>query len=396
MRKSALFTLAAAVLLTAAMPSNAQAAQEQAQVPDHAPDRVLVKFKSNTDAEKVLGKHGLKEFRTLGKSEWKAVRVPTGQATGFVRNLQKDEAVAAVELDMVHKMLPETVQKAESVQIEAAPNDPQYWSQWHIMNIAADRAWNTVGSASRTIAVLSTGVDYQHADIAGKLVSGYDFVSNDSNADDDQGQGTAMAGAAAAITNNQLDVAGIDWHAKVMPVKVLDANGSGYTSTIIEGIQYAANYGASVLVMGIASTSYSPAFNDAINYAHNKGKVIVSGVGTLNRSSVLYPAGYGPVLGVTSSTPYNIKADGVDYGTYLELAAPGVDIVTLQNGGGYATYSSPAYAAAIVAGVASMTWSKYSTYSNLWIVNRLCTTADPINGTGTYWSCGKVNAYRAG
>ncbi|MCX7571248.1 S8 family peptidase [Tumebacillus sp. DT12] len=398
MKKTMISLMTAAALLTALAPSHVQAAQDvQAVKADkHAVDRVLVKLKQGKQASTVLEKHGLKEFRTLGKSQWKLVKVPNGKAADFLANLQGDADVEVAELDQVYSMTPEEISSVQGVIApELTPNDPGYPSQWYLNNIQVPYAWDiTTGSTSLTLGVISTGVDIQHPDLASKIVGGYDFVNNDTVADDDQGQGTAMAGLAAAIGNNGIGIAGVDWKVRVLPVKVLSANGSGYVSDIIDGVYYAAD-NSNVMVMGLGGGSYSTAFQDAINYAWNKNRVIVAAVGSSNTSTPSYPANYSNVFSVAATTSSNTKASFSDYGTWVDIAAPGSSLLTLSHTGGTTTLSGASMAAALVSGVTTLAWSKNIGYSNSSVVNRLCSTADAISGTGTYWRCGKVNAYRA-
>ena len=146
------------------------------------------------------------------------------------------------------------------------PNDPRYPEQWHLPSISAPGAWDvTVGSSQVTIAVIDTGVDYTHVDLASKCVAGYNFVGHNSNPMDDHGHGTHVAGIAAAIGNNGTGVSGVDWSARIMPIKVLNSQGSGYDSDVAAGIRYAADHGADVINMSLGSSQYSYTLEVAVN-----------------------------------------------------------------------------------------------------------------------------------
>jgi thermitase len=372
-----------ASLVPAASVNAAPIQADQAKVAAKASDRILVKAKAGKDIAAIASKHGATLKAANSKSQWKVLNVPAGKADLFLNKLLNDADVEAAEYDYL-------------VEATLTPNDPSYPSQYHLPKIQADLAWNIVtGTPSRTIAVIDTGVDLQHPDLAGKFVAGYDFVNNDADPDDDHGHGTHVAGIAAAVTNNSLNVAGVDWNAKVMPIKVLNAAGSGYTSDIIEGVYYAADNGAHVINMSLGGGAFSQAFQDAINYAWNKGLIIVAAAGNSSTSVKSYPAAYSNVVAVASTTSTDALSSFSNYGSWVDIAAPGSSILSLKNGGGTTTMSGTSMASPVVAGVASLTWSKNMAATNAGVVNRLFSTADPISGTGTYFTYGRVNAYKA-
>jgi hypothetical protein len=190
-------------------------------------------------------------------------------------------------------------------------------------------AWNiTTGSADVTIAVLDTGVDRTHPDLSGKLVDGYDFVANDPDPSDQNGHGTHVAGIAAAATNNALGVAGMDWNARIMPIRVLNAEGVGYTDSLVDGILWAANRGADVLNLSLGGAGSSTSVLDAVTFAHLSGSLVVASMGNDNSSVAFYPAAYSNVLAVAATTKDDVRAPYSNYGWYCDVAAPG----------GYMTY----------------------------------------------------------
>ena len=374
-----------AIVLTATLAPAASAVPAAPVSAKHAQDRLIVKVKTGKDLNAVAAKHGATAKDKLGLSGWQVIQVPAGQADSFYEKLRNDADIEAVEYDFV--------MTANST----IPNDPQYSNQWHLPKIQAPEAWDiTKGSALRTIAIVDTGVDLNHNDIKAKIVAGYDFVNNDSVAQDDQGHGTHVAGIAAASTNNLLDVAGVDWNAKIMPVKVLNSAGSGTISAIINGIYWAADHGAHVINLSLGGGAFSQAFQDAINYAWNKKCIIVAAAGGSGTSTMQYPAAYANVVAVAASTSSDTLTTSTSYGaSWVDVAAPGSSIVSLKMGGGTATMSGSSMSTPIVAGVMTLTWSKHLEYSNSTIVNRVFNTCDRISGTGTTIQWGRVNAYRA-
>jgi thermitase len=393
-KKGWLGAVAAAAVLATLVPTSAMAAAVPSdkaaisvdKVAKHATNRVLVKVKAGKDAKAIASKHGVSAVKDLaaGKSEWKVLNVPAGKADEFLDKLNADPDVELAQPDYVRT-------------IDATPNDPSYGSQWHLPNVQAPQAWDiTKGSTSRTIAIVDTGVDLNHADLqGGKLVAGYDFVNGDSVPQDDHGHGTHCAGIAAANTNNATNVAGLDWNAKIMPLKVLDAGGSGYDSDIIDAIYYAADHGANVISMSLGGGTNNPAFQSAIDYAWGKGLIIVAAAGNSNTSVKSYPAAYNNVIAVASTTSANVRSSFSNYGSWVDVAAPGSSILSLKLGGGTTTMSGTSMATPLVAGLATLAWSKNLGYTNTAVRDRIFNTCDVISGTGTYWTYGKVNAYRA-
>jgi len=387
--KKLVTTLAAFAVLASVVPASVSAAPVEAKAVKvekaaHAQDRVLVKFKAGVDADAKAAKHGATKGKQLGKSEWKVMKVPAGKAEEFAAKFAADADVEAVDLDYI-------------MTATAVPNDPSYSSQYHFSNIKAPQAWDiTKGTSAITIAIVDTGIDRQHADLSGKMISGgYDFVNNDTDADDDQGHGTHCAGIAAASTNNGLNGAGVDWNARLLPVKVLNAQGSGYTSDIVDGVYYAADAGAKVISMSLGGGGATTAFQDAINYAHNGGAIVVAAAGNSNTSTKSYPAAYNNVVAVASTTSTDARSSFSNYGTWVDIAAPGSSIYSTKNGGGMTTMSGTSMACPVVAGGMSLVWSKNPGASNQTVINRVMATADKISGTGSLWVNGRINLYNA-
>jgi len=352
-----------------------------------ADDRVLVKLRPGHDVAKFQTKHGALGVERLGqgRSEWKLMHVPQGQADAFRNKLAADEDVLAVEPDYIYSSA-------------LAAND--YWItnswQYHINKIQAPMAWDfTCGLNTRTIAILDTGVEATNTDLSGKVLPGYDYHNNDNDPADDNGHGTHVAGLAGAYGNNWWGGAGVDWNARILPVKVLGADNRGYVSNFINGLYYAVSNNAQVINFSLGSYGYSQAFQDAIDYAWGQNRLIVAAAGNDNSASLFYPAAYNRVLSVAATDAQDQKASFSNYGTWIKLAAPGVDIVSTVPVNSGKHMSGTSMSAPIVAGVASLVWSKNTALSNEQIYNRLLTTADITPSTGTAVSNGRVNAYKA-
>lgn len=278
---------------------------------------------------------------------------------------------------------------------QVTPNDPSYGSQWGLPKISAPAGWAvTTGSTGVTIAIVDTGVDKNHSDLVGKLVAGYDFVNNDADADDDNGHGTHCAGIAAALTNNGIGVAGVDWNARIMPVKVLNASGSGSYSGIANGIIWAADNGAKVISMSLGGSSGSATLESAVNYAAGKGVVIVAAAGNSNTTAASYPGYYTACIAVGSTTSTDARSSFSNYGAnWVDVAAPGSSIYSTYDGNTYATLSGTSMATPHVAGLAGLLWAKQGAAATAATVrNAIEQNCDNV---GTWVAYGRINVAKA-
>ncbi|HWI60651.1 MAG TPA: S8 family serine peptidase [Symbiobacteriaceae bacterium] len=274
------------------------------------------------------------------------------------------------------------------------PNDPSLGQQWAWNKIQAFTAWDvTRGSASTVIAVVDTGVQRTHPDLDAKIVPGYDFVQGDTAPDDGNGHGTHVAGTSAAETNNATGGAGTCPDCKVMPVRVLDNNGSGTLANVASGITWAADNGAKVINMSLGGSGGSTTLENAVNYAWGKGVFLACAAGNSNTSSPSYPAYYSNCFAVAATTSTDARASYSNYGSWVEIAAPGSGIYSTWLNSGYNTIDGTSMATPHVAGLAGLLASQGLT--NAQIRDRIMATADKISGTGTYWTGGRINAYAA-
>jgi serine protease len=204
-----------------------------------------------------------------------------------------------------------------------APNDPQYSKQWHLHNIHAERAWEETRGRGVTVAIIDTGVSKVPDLAKTEFVAGYDFVNDKTAADDDNGHGTHVAGTVAQSTNNNYGVAGIAYEAKIMPLKVLSGSGGGTISDIAEAIRFAADNKADIINMSLGGGGESQVMKDAIDYAYNKGVVIIAAAGNEGNSSASYPARYAHVIGVGATDAQGEHAAFSNYGAGVDITAPG-------------------------------------------------------------------------
>jgi subtilisin family serine protease len=281
---------------------------------------------------------------------------------------------------------------------QVAPSDSQFAYQWHLNAIKAPEAWEiTQGSEAVRIAVLDSGLDASHEDLAAKALPGWNIIGGNGDTLDVQGHGTKTAGAAAAATNNGIGVAGVAWANPVVPYVVLNASGSAYYSHIASAIMMAADAGIRIVSISIAGPSSSSTLANAIAYAWNKGTVVFAAAGNYGTNAPYYPAAtpYAVAVGATDAT--DAKASYSNYGSWVTLFAPGHSILTTLNGGGYGYASGTSYAAPIAAGVAALVLSKNPSLTAAQLVDILRNTTDDLGDPGfdSTFSWGRINAWKA-
>ena len=294
------------------------------------------------------------------------------------------------------------------------PNDLEFTEQWALHNtgqdggtpdadIDAPEAWDIeTGSPDVVIAIVDTGVDYNHEDLADNIWydnqgnPGYDFVNDDNDPSDDYGHGTHCAGIAAAVTNNGEGIAGVCWNCKIMPIKSLNNKGGGYNDDLAEGILYAADNDADIISMSWGGNSYSNLIRDALDHANSKGVVLVASAGNGFNHIKSYPAGYDNVIAVAATDNNDNKADFSNYGYWIDVAAPGVHIYSsLPRPYIYGWMDGTSMACPHVAGLAALLLSKNECINLPGMVKTLIVnTADPIS-SDEYIGGGRINAYQA-
>ncbi len=226
--------------------------------------------------------------------------------------------------------------EADLVRTAASTGDPHRGLQWHFDAIDLETATATgADGTGAVVAVLDTGVSAAGGDTPTGLVVGWDFVDGDADATDLHGHGTHVAGTIAQATNNGYQGAGIAPGARILPVRVLDADGSGYTSDIIDGIVWAVDNGAQVLNLSLGSNTSSASELLAVEWAVEQGALVVAASGNNYGATVSFPAGYEAALAVGATDAANARAPYSNRGNALDLVAPGGDLNADLNADGY-------------------------------------------------------------
>jgi subtilisin family serine protease len=346
----------------------------------YVPDRLVVGFEetasSATMSAVIEGIDGTVK-RSLPAIDASVIEVQDGQTSEAIASLEAAPAVEYVE--------PEVLLQAADV----SPNDSLWSEQWGPKRVRAPAAWEaTRGSASVVVAVLDTGVDAGHPDLRGAVVPGFDIVNNDTHPQDDNGHGTAAAGVIAARTNNVQGEAGVCWNCAIMPVKVLGANGSGTTSAIASGILWAVDHGADVINLSLGGTGTTTALADAVAHAASQGVVVVAAAGNNGNTKPFYPAAYPQVISVAGTNSSDRRYDWSNYGSWVQVAAPGCNIAP-DAGGGYVNFCGTSAATPVVSGIAGLAYSLEPTLSKGTFERALRSAAVPVGSAVRY---GRVNA----
>lgn len=316
------------------------------------------------------------------------------------------------------------------------PNDPflstsgtwgqPYQDLWGLFAINAPTAWDTAHGDGIVVAVVDTGVDYTHPDIAANIwtntnevagnfidddgngfvddIRGWNFIFNDNDPRDDNGHGTHVAGTIAALGNNGIGVIGVAWHSQIMPVKALDNNGFGFDFTLAPAIIYAASNGADVINASWSSGSSSQSIEEAIQFATGLGTVFVAAAGNSSQDATTsFPANSPEAITVASHDPFGNFSFFSDFGPRIDVTAPGEDILSLQAAGtfagppvvpGYIRMTGTSMAAPHVSGVAALILSGNPDYSSDLVrqIIRVSNTSAPFDSR---FGAGKLNAAAA-
>lgn len=438
------WTLVALCLLTLIF--SAQVKQDKK--PEAVPGEFIVKWRTGTVsllADTLLQSMSSTKVQTFPEIGLSLMRVPATRDVAVMSDqLKNDPRIEYIEPNYIYRA-------------SVVPNDPQYNELWGMNNtgqtggandadLDAPEAWDTqTGSDSTLIAVIDTGVDYNHPDLSANIwtnpgeiagnnldddnngyvddVRGWDFANNDNDPMDDNLHGTHVAGTIGAIGNNGVGVAGVNWRVKIMPLKFLAGNGSGTLANAISAIIYGANKKARVMNNSWGGGGFSQALQDAINYANTAGSLFVAAAGNDgndNDASPNYPSNY-DVPNVVAVAAIDHKGDlavfgsgggggicgcgggsviglpGSNFGaTTVDLAAPGKDILSTTPNNGYQKLSGTSMATPHVSGVAGLLFAQFPTWTHLQVRERLLSTVETSASLqGKIVTGGRVNAQRA-
>ncbi len=435
--------------------------QGQHSVPDtiqvsaeYATDRVIVKYKTDTmstmsalpsvmsatNAE--VGALVVADYSVKGLPGIQVVQVSGVPVSEVVKEYTANPNVLYAEPDYKISLSPgeQPVKVSvfgENVGISASrtPNDPDFPLLWGLKNtgqapfygksdsdIKAIEAWGvTTGSTGIVIAVIDTGVEYTHPDLAANIwknpgeipnngidddrngyiddVNGWNFVSKNNKPMDDNGHGTHCAGTIAAVGNNNIGITGVCWNAKIMPLKFLSSSGNGYVSDAIAAILYANRMGASVISNSWGGSQYTQALKDTID-ASSAVVVCASGNSGVNTdSSPQYPSAYtsSNIIAVAATDYKDNLAGFSNYGvSSVDVGAPGVTIRSTYKNNQYQYLSGTSMATPYVSGVAALLKTENPGMSNLQIKSRILGTVDQVSSlSGKVSSGGRLNAVRA-
>ncbi|MEW9872584.1 S8 family serine peptidase [Arthrobacter sp. HS15c] len=383
--------------------------------PSHVAGQIMVKFRDGAAAAGVLSRHGLGDGPGIGSTGARLIRVPAGKELQLVDALSRnpnveyaepDEVVTVADTDYFPRQyaLQNTGQAiyntADKLVMDEGTPDA---------DVDAVEAWGTTKGADIKVAVLDTGVTTDNSDISEKVVARANFSDSAPPAGVDlvdyYGHGTHVAGIIAAADDGS-GVSGVCPGCSILDGKVLNNQGSGSSSAIAKGISWAVDNGAKVINMSLGQRVSSRTLENAVNDAWNKGVVIVAAAGNAGTQAKIYPGAYPNVIAVAATDNRNVKASFSTYGKWVDLAAPGVSVYSTfpkhpfalggTNGRseGYDIASGTSMASPIAAGVAALVWSiSPAGTGNASVRAKVESSADEkINGTGTYWANGLVNA----
>lgn len=349
-------------------------------------DELLVQSKvgvSKAKMKEILEPHGAATAGEINQIRVRQIKVPAHALEKVKAALEKNPHISFVENNFF---------AAGS----AEPNDDRYPSQWHLPKISAPQGWDmSTGSHMEPIAIIDSGVDPTHPDLSDKLLPGYNFLQDNTDTHDVRGHGTAVAGTAAAISNNVEGVAGVAWDNLIMPLVVLNSDNWATYYDIAQAITYAADEGVRVMNISIGGSSSSSTLQNAVNYAWNKGAVIFACAHNYSTSTPYYPAACAHVVAVSATTSSDTRASFSNYGDWIDIAAPGTSILTTTRGGGYGYWNGTSFSSPIAAGIAALIVSADPLLTNAQVVDIITQNADDLGALGfdPYYGHGRVNVY---
>ncbi len=351
-------------------------------------DRLIVRTRqgaSGAAVSKAIGAQSASVAGQIPELNTKILRVPAQALDKVLVALEKTGLFTFVERDNLARGT-------------LTPNDSSFSSQWHLAKVQATSGWNiSQGSTQVGIAMIDSGVEGTHPDLASKLLPGYNFLLGNTDTSDVLGHGTATAGTAAAATDNLTGIAGLAWKNPIMPLLVLSSSNYAYYSDIANAITYAADHGIRVISISIGGTSASSTLQGAVDYAWSKGAVVIAAAGNSGNSVPNYPAACDKVIAVSATDANDNLPSWSSFGTWVDLSAPGNSILTTSTGGSYGYWSGTSFSAPLVSGLAALVLSTMPSLTNVGLVQLLQQNSDDLGASGydQYYGWGRINAYKA-
>lgn len=348
---------------------------------------LLIRFKdgvSKDNQDKALKEHGAKVKDEIEKIKVKVISVPEKNQEKIKEALSNNPHVEFVEDNGM----------AEAF---AVPNDPSVGSQWHFSKIAAQQGWDVSMGNSSPITICDSGVDADHPDLVTKLLPGYNYYDNNNNTDDVQGHGTAVAGTAAAVTNNAVGVAGLAWNNPIIPVRISDPTAWATYSAMAKCVIYGVDHGSRIINISYGGTSSTSTVQSAAEYAWGKNALVFASAGNYSTNSPIYPAATPKVVGVISTDSADNKSSFSSYGTWADIAAPGSSIYTTSRGGGYGGHSGTSFSSPMTAGLGALILAVNPSLTSQGLFDVLTKSTDDLGTTGfdEKFGYGRINVSKA-
>jgi thermitase len=356
---------------------------------------IIVKFKSDAGRQALLQNLGLKTVKKVERIN--AIVVKGANTKADLAALNADKNVAYAEPNFIAKAF-DIAPKAPSFGFEGLRSGDELLEKlWGMTKIEAAAAWAvTKGGGDVKVAVVDTGIDYNHPDFGNRVEKGRDFINNDDDAMDDHYHGTHCAGTIGAGMGNG-GVVGVAPDVKMVAVKVLSKSGSGSYEGVANGIIYAADSGSQIISMSLGGPAGSKVIEDAVNYAKGKGALVVAAMGNDNSERPGYPASLPGVMAVGATTSADVRSSFSTYGKHISVGAPGSDILSTLMGGGYKSISGTSMATPHVAGLAALVKATFPNADAAEIRSRIEKSADDLGEPGfdKYFGHGRINAAKA-
>jgi len=372
---------------------------------------VLVGFLVTSFSDISFGQQESPEERVLISFKEGVGRRAAEQHEILVRNFGGDvhhsfRLLPLVSAKLSKSMIVELKEHAEIVYVEddIIMHAIQQEIPWGVTRIDADMVWSTNTGSGVDVAILDTGIDYDHPDLVDNIAGGVNYTGlwfRDGSThkfywDDRNGHGSHCAGIVAA-SNNNIGVVGVAPGASLWAVKVLGDDSSGYVSDIIQGLEWCVEHGIEVVSMSFAG-DYSESLENACSTTNDAGVLLVAAAGNEYGGAVTYPAAHNSVIAVSGTSASDSIAGFSSVGPEVDFAAPAVNIKSTYKNGGYASSSGTSMACPHVAGVAALVWASDSSLSKTNVRSRLRETAEDLGtpGADNLYGYGLVNAAAAG